>query len=51
VSGNENITVGFDEEFAKEIEEEISGYFICIVDAAIACMMLVILPVFVTMNS
>ncbi len=29
------LTVGFDEEFAKEIEEEISGYFICIVDAAI----------------
>jgi DNA-binding response OmpR family regulator len=29
------LTVGFDEEFAKEIEEEISRYFICIVDAAI----------------
>ena len=29
------LTVGFDEDFAKEIEEEISRYFICIVDAAI----------------
>jgi DNA-binding response OmpR family regulator len=29
------LTVGFDEDFAKEIEEEISKYFICIVDAAI----------------
>ncbi len=29
------LTVGFDEEFAKEIESEISKYFICIVDAAI----------------
>ncbi len=29
------LTVGFDESFAKEVEEEISKYFICIVDSAI----------------
>jgi DNA-binding response OmpR family regulator len=29
------LTVGFDEEFAKEVEREIEKYFICIVDSAI----------------
>ena len=29
------LTVGFDESFAKEVESEISKYFICIVDSAI----------------
>ncbi|WP_456391476.1 winged helix-turn-helix domain-containing protein [Nitratifractor sp.] len=28
------LTVGFDEEFAKEVEKEIGKYFICIVDSA-----------------
>ncbi len=28
------MTVGFDEEFSKEVEEEIGKYFICIVDSA-----------------
>ncbi len=28
------LTVGFDEEFAKEVEKEIGRYFICIVDSA-----------------
>jgi DNA-binding response OmpR family regulator len=29
------LTVGFDEEFAKEVEKEIGRYFICIVDSAL----------------
>jgi len=29
------LTVGFDEEFAKEVEKEIGKYFICIVDSAL----------------
>jgi len=29
------LTVGFDEAFAKEVEEEIGKYFICIVDSAL----------------
>jgi len=33
-TGMRILTVGFDDEFAEEVEKEIGRYFICIVDSA-----------------
>jgi hypothetical protein len=44
------LTVGFNDEYVKELEKELDKYFICIVDNAKICMMRPILPTLDIMN-